>query len=366
MAAPVSKFELLLDLAKETSSEKRRALLLQVSEMLVKNPEVRSDASCAAFDEIAVSIVKDLNPEARSEIAQVLAASALPVERTLRRFATDEIEVARPVLEQSALSEGDLLDVVASTSQDHLMAISKRSTLGERVSDALTKRGDDHVVASLLTNKGAEIGREAYERVAERAATSPILQAPLVRRQGVPLDLLNDLYVSVTPESRAEILKQYENVSPDELEAALQRSHTHVGKAHSELTEDMETANITIRKLEREGDLKPQLLVRFMREGGKSRTLFLLMFAKLTDVDYERVRQVIDARDVDAMALLCRAAGFDRPLFLTLSLLVVGDHEGRANLERFAALYERVPVQAAQRAIRFWKVRERLSPAVAA
>ena len=33
-----------------------------------------------------------------------------------------------------------------------------------------------------------------YEVVAKRAETSTLLQAPFVRRQGVPMDLLNDLY----------------------------------------------------------------------------------------------------------------------------------------------------------------------------
>jgi hypothetical protein len=94
-----------------------------------------------------------------------------------------------------------------------------------------------------------------------------------------------------------------------------------------------------------------------LREGPDSRTLFLLAFAQLTEADYSLIRRLIDTRDIDAMALLCRAAGFDRALFVTLSLLVVSDDKGRVNLEEFGKLYERVPVSTAQRAVRFWKVR---------
>jgi uncharacterized protein (DUF2336 family) len=358
MAASTSKFALLLDLAKETSSEKRRELLRQITDLLCNDAAMRTAANCSAFDEIAVAVVSDLKFEARSEIARMMAATTLPLGRTVRELAMDEIEVARPVLEFStALSENDLLDVTASQSQDHLMAVSRRSSIGERVSDALVSRGEDRVVVSLLSNRGATIGRDTYERVAERAQDSPILQAPLVRREGVPLDLLNDLYVSVASELREEILKQNENVSPAELEAALERSRKRVAKAYGGLPDDLEIAQLELRKIERMNQLQPPLLVRLMREGAQSRTLFLLALANLTEADYHVVRRLVEARDIDALALLCRAAGFDRPLFVTLSLLVVSEDGSRPKLEEFGKLYERVPVIAAQRAVRFWKVR---------
>ena len=224
----------------------------------------------------------------------MLAETTLPLGRTARQLAMDEIEVARPVLEYStALTENDLIDVTASQSQDHLMAVTKRSSLAERVSDALVSRGEDRVVASLLGNRGAKIARETYERVTERAQNSPLLQAPLVRREGVPLDLLNDVYVAVATELRQEILKQFENVGPTELELALERSRKRVVKAYGGLPADLEAAQLELRKLERDGRLKPPVLVSLMREGTGSRTLFLLVFANLTEADYTLVHRLV-------------------------------------------------------------------------
>lgn len=358
MSLPTAKFGLLLELAKETSSDKRRDLLREITGMLARDPGMQTLANCSAFDEIAVAVVADLESEARLEISRMFAQTTLPLGRTARQLAMDEIGIARPVLEHSsALSDKDLVDVASTRSQEHLMAVSRRSSIAELVSDALVTHGEDRVVASLLVNRGAQIARETYERVAVRAESSAILQAPLIRRQGVPLDLLNDLYVAVVPTLRQEILKQYENVSPAELEAALERSRKRVAKAYGGLPEDLEAARLELRKLERGGHIQPPVLVRLMREGAQSRTLFLLAFAQLTEADYPLVRRLVDTRDVDAMALLCRAAGFDRALFVTLSLLVVSDENGRVNLEEFGKLYERVPVETAQRAVRFWKVR---------
>jgi hypothetical protein len=54
---------------------------------------------------------------------------------------------------------------------------------------------------------------------------------------------------------------------------------------------------------------------------------------------------------------LCRGANFDRGLFVTLAVGLDKAGDGLARAEEFGALYESVPVQAAQRALRFWKVR---------
>lgn len=360
MSASPSKFALLLDLAKEPSSDKRRELLRHITDMFLADPGGQSNASYSAFDEIAGAVVSDLTAEVRAELARSLAANALPLARTARHLAMDEIEIARPVIERShALSETDLLDVVATKSQDHMIALTRRSGIGEKVSGALVTHGEDRVVASLLTNKSASIDRATYERVAERAQDSKILHAPFVRRQGVPLDLLNDLYLTVATELRQDILKQYENVSPKELDAALERSRNRVSKRYGALPEDFEIAQRKLRQLERGGDLKPPLLVRLMREGADSRTLLLLAWAKLTDADYQLMCRLIEGRDVDGLALLCRAAGFDRALFVTLSLVVAGE-EGMSKLEDFGTIYERVPAAAAQRAVRFWKLRAKV------
>jgi uncharacterized protein (DUF2336 family) len=226
------------------------------------------------------------------------------------------------------------------------------------VSDAIVARGEDRVVASLLVNKGAQIGRETYERVAERAQESPVLHEPFVRRQGVPLDLLNDLYVSVAAELRQEILKTYESVSAAELDMALARSRKRVAKAYGGLPADFEQAQLELRKLQRVGSVRPPLLVELFREGAQSHTLFLLAFAALTESDYYVVRRLVEGRDIDALALICRAAGIEHTVFVALARLIVAGKATREQLDEFGKLYERVPVTAAQRAVRFWKVRE--------
>ena len=142
-----------------------------------------AEEDVAEFDGLLSTIASDYSAQIRGQIAKLVAGSLSSFSHTAHRFALDDIEVARPILENSdGLSEATLLTVVGQKSQDHMMAVTRRRRISEAVSQALVERGDDAVVTSLLTNVKAEIGATAYDMVAKRAETSPELQAPLVRR----------------------------------------------------------------------------------------------------------------------------------------------------------------------------------------
>ena len=356
MTGSAPRFAMLADLAKETTSEGRRELLRKVTEAL--DPRAGLDATeVAEFDGLLSTIASDYSAQIRAQIAKLVAGSLSPFSHTAHRFALDDIEVARPILENyEGLSEDTLLKVVGQKSQDHMMAVTRRRRISEAVSQALVERGDDAVVSSLLTNAKAEIGAEAYGMVARRAETSTMLQAPLVRRAGVPLELLNNLYLKVESDLRREIIGKFESVAPDELEAAFARTRAEVSKRYHE-PEDFEASKRRIDAMARNKTLTPPALVNLMREGPASRTAFKLAFARLADVDYELIERVVEGPDLDTAALLCRGSQFDRALFMALAIGLDKSERALGGSEEFGKLYERVPVQAAQRALRFWKVR---------
>jgi uncharacterized protein (DUF2336 family) len=351
-----SRFAMLADLAKETTSDGRRELLRKVTEALDPKAGL-AEADVAEFDDLLATIASDYSTQIRSQIAKLVAGSLSPFSHTAHRFALDDIEVARPILEHyEGLSEDTLLKVVGQKSQDHMMAVTRRRRISEAVSQALVERGDDAVVTSLLTNVKAEIGATAYDMVAKRAETSPLLQAPLVRRAGVPLELLNDLYLKVEGDLRREIIRKFESVAPEELEAAFARTRAQVSRRYHE-PEDFDAAKRRIDGMARNKTLTPPALVNLMREGPTSRTAFKLAFARLADVDYELIERVVEGPDLDTAALLCRGSQFDRALFMALAIGLDRSERALGGTEEFGRLYESVPVQAAQRALRFWKVR---------
>ncbi|HYM17949.1 MAG TPA: DUF2336 domain-containing protein [Micropepsaceae bacterium] len=354
-----SKLDLLLALAREPSGEKRRELLREVTDAFTADESARTQENWAEFDKILASVAQDLETSVRTELARKIAANPSQFGRTARNLAFDEIAVARPVIESSrALSENDLLALIAEKSQDHMMAVTRRGDISEKVSDALVERGEDHVVESLLKNENARIAASTYERVAERAEKNSVLEAPLVRRKSIPLDLLSDLYLKVKAELRQEILSRYGNVSATDLEAAFERGRKRMMKEYGALPEDFEVSRGRIDGMRRRGELKPSLLVRLMREG--KRTEFIFAFATLTGTDYRLVNRLVEREDVDGIAILSRAVDFDRALFVTVALMIVGEEHRMSHAEVFGKLYQKITVDAARAVVRFWKVRAKV------
>ena len=150
-------------------------------------------------------------------------------------------------------------------------------------------------------------------------------------------------------------MRKFHGVSPAELEAALETSRNHLSSAYGALPDDFQEAKDHVDTLDKRGSLKPPILVQLLRDN--LRTAFYLAFAKLVDVEFDLARRLVEGKDIDALAMLCRGAGFDRGLFVTISLLVVDEGGGLSKTDEYGKLYELVPVAAAQRALRFWKVR---------
>lgn len=360
MADSPNNFALLIELAKENSSEKRRELLRQVTDTFLSPSAPRSDREAELFDEIVGAVAADLETQVRVELSCKVAASKLSIRRTARRLAFDDIQVARPVLELSpALTQSDLIEVIQQTTQDHMMAVTRRSDIGEKTSSALVARGDDPVVASLLNNPLARISRETYERVAHRAISSPVLHAPFVRRMQVPLDLLNEVYLRVSVSLRREIVAKFQGATAEDIESALEASREHLSTAYGALPADYQLAREDVDDLQKRNALQPSSLEPLLR--GNKHTSFLIAFARLVDVDFELASRLVEAKDVDALSMLCRAAGFEKNLFITLCMMILGGGGGLAKAERYGQLYEQVPVATASRALRFWKIRAKVA-----
>jgi uncharacterized protein (DUF2336 family) len=349
---------LLADFANETSSEGRRELLRTVTDVLLLAKRDDTDADLAAFDEILSAVAADYSKQVRIEIARLIAGSLAPFSHTARRFSLDEIEVAAPVLKHSrALTEADLIDVIAHKSQSHLLEVTARNDISPNISQALVEHGEDPVVIALLENKEARIADATYEAVGVRAQESALLRAPFVRREGVPPHLLNDIYLRVEPNLRREILRKFEHLNAEELDTAFERSRNRVSKTYRSVPDDYNAALQRIEAVQRRGELAPPLLIALLREGKSTRTAFKLAFGKLAGAHFELIDRVVEDRDVDAIALLCRGAGFERAVFVTLAIAFAAPDQRMNGADEFGNLYESVPIHAAQRALRFWKAR---------
>lgn len=99
-----------------------------------------------------------------------------------------EREVAEPILKFcAALPDDVLLDILKSAPESWVVqAIAGRKKVSEPVSIAVIDTGDMDGGKILLSNSGADLGRELLMDIVERARAIPAWQEPLALRKGLP------------------------------------------------------------------------------------------------------------------------------------------------------------------------------------
>lgn len=350
------KLEGLISLAREPSSERRRELLREMTDLFFASPDPHDAGNMVLFDGLLSTLADDMELEVRAELADRFAGSASPPADLIRRLAADEIEVAAPVLARSPfLTQDDLLQVVKTQGQAHIRAVSGRADLSTAVSDAIVARSDDVTLGVLLRNEAAPLSRRASETVIDRAAQNPDLHDAVVDRAGLPVDLLNEMYFVVEARLRERILARNADLDSTALERALEIGRKRLATRDRALPADFAEAEVRVRELLGRGGITPQALASFLRYG--ERTAFLIALAERAEIDFHTARRIVERRDLDALAIVCRAGGLDRALFLTFVVLILEPGKAMGRAEAYGRLYADLPQDTALRTLRFWRMR---------
>jgi uncharacterized protein (DUF2336 family) len=352
----MSRLHDLIALAKEPSSAKRRELLREVTDLYFGQPAT-NPAEMALFDAVLTQLSSEMEEAVRAALSARFADATVAPRRLIFTLANDTAEVAEPVLKSSpVLSESDLLHVVKTKGQSHLRAVSERRDVPEAVADVIVDRGDDETLNTLLRNDGAKLSRGASEAAVDRAQNNPFLHEAVVGRANLPADLLNEMYFVVELQLRQRILEENARLDPAVLEKALATGRNRVATKDGALPPDYQQAEAYISELRAAGELTPTVLARFLRSGGMTHVLVAL--AQLADIDFFTARRIVESKQLDGLAIVCKAADLDKALFLTYAVVLLGhskDALGRA--QEYGRLYTDLPRDTAMRTLRFWRMR---------
>ncbi|ESQ73685.1 DUF2336 domain-containing protein [Asticcacaulis sp. AC402] len=354
---PTSSLVDLIELAKEPSSSKRRELLRTVTDIFMSDPDTVNATEMELYDQVMTQLTTDMEIIVRAEIAQTVAGARTAPLGLLRKLAVDEIEVAEPILTRSkALTETDLIHVVSTKGQEHMRAVSRRESVPEAVSGVIVRRGDDTTLHTLLSNDGARLSRTSSEEVVQRAQSNPALHEVVVNRADLPPDLMNDMYFVVETRLRERIIAENAKLDPALVEQALSKGRNRIAIAYGDVPDDYEKINADIEILRRNERLNPSLLAKYMRDPNP--TWFYCALAQMADIDFLTARHLIEKREIDALAIACKAAGLDKALFLTCAMIMLSDSENAmGKAAEYGKLYMDLPQETAMRTIRFWRMR---------
>ena len=130
-------------------------------------------------------LAQDQIPKVRQILAETLKDVAHAPPEVINRLARDaDIAVATPILCYSpVLTDDDLLDIINNSPiPGALSAISQRTNVPFRVTDAIATSDDVDAIAVLLGNASAQIREETLDRLVDRAVDIEAWHQPLVRR----------------------------------------------------------------------------------------------------------------------------------------------------------------------------------------
>ena len=175
------------------TAESRARALWHATDLLIAGRY--SDDEIWTFGEVIGRLADEIEVAARAQLARRLAGFARAPVNIIHKLAFDEeIEVAGPILRESERLEAyALVANVCIKSQSHLLAISKRNSLEEAVTDVLVTRGDQEVVKSVATNNGARFSEFGFLHMIQRAEGDSILAEHLGLRQDIPRHLFQQL-----------------------------------------------------------------------------------------------------------------------------------------------------------------------------
>ncbi len=168
------------------------------------------DDQVEQYDVAMCQLAELVEVEGRSEVAQLLA----PLERApgtvVLKLANDEIEVAQPLLEFSnVLSDDDLIEIVSAKSEEHRVVIASRTSVAERVGDAIVSHGGQASLSRLAGNENAELGNETLARLVEKASADTQIAQNLRGRKDVDWKKLH----GTINEAGAKVLKKLALIS---------------------------------------------------------------------------------------------------------------------------------------------------------
>ncbi|WP_292054635.1 MULTISPECIES: DUF2336 domain-containing protein [unclassified Brevundimonas] len=267
---------------------------------LYSRPDIEGPA-LDRLEAIFVELVRTVEQQVRRGLSERLGASDWLPHRLVQLLASDEIEIARPVISASPLlTDEDLLKLLAECSTEHRLQVALRPGVGPVVSEAILNTEEPLLLAALAANTCAVLPPDGMSRLVSASEHVVSLRQPLIDHPALTEELAERLYVWV-----GDVMQQT-------LCARFPHHAEQLKQAISDTVQTLNDARIAL-KLHDSGRLTPASLLRFLREGRHG--LFLNGLALLSEIRVDEVRIMISRPSARQFYLVCLAAGIDRAAF---------------------------------------------------
>jgi uncharacterized protein (DUF2336 family) len=314
-----------LDLAiSRGTAQSRERALWYATDLLITGGY--SEDEIRTFGAVIGRLSEEIETAARAQLAERMARFNDAPTNIIHKLAFDDaVEVAGPVLAHSEQLDTDALVANAeSKGQPHLLAISKRKSLDAVVTDVLVVRGNQEVVNSVASNRGARFSGFGFLHMIKRAEGDSILAEQLGLRDDIPRQLFQQLIAKASEDvkkrlgrERPEMIAQIQS-SVSEVAGAVQSKLGPASRSHF-------VAKRVVATQHRLGNLNEASVAGYARAHRFDEvTIGLSLLSAISGDAIERVLM-----DRNREMLLVLAKGLDFSWDTTMSLLFLGAKDHR-------------------------------------
>lgn len=347
------------------SAERRAKTLRRVTDLFIFGSNHFSSDHITVFDGVFNHLIADIELSARVALADRLAALPNAPPKVIRTLAfDDEIAVASPVLAQSNLLDNvTLVENARTKSQDHLLAISKRTSLAETVTDVLVERGNRDVTLNVAQNTGAKFSETGYVRLIKRSEGDDELAQSVGSRPEIPRQHFLKLLTKASKAVRVSLeaanpqhAKDVRHVVAD-VATAIQTKAAAASRNYA-------TAQILVESLRASGRLAESDVESFARAGKFEETAVALAVMSALPIDMVERAMVLDREET--VLIVAKAINLSWPTAKAILLLCAGKGGMAADtLEQCRAMFNKLKRETAQQVIKFQRLRQQTQPSPA-
>jgi uncharacterized protein (DUF2336 family) len=340
------------------SSEKRVAMLRQVTDLFLNEADRLNEEQISVFDDVLVQLIDRIETRTLAEISERFAPVAnAPIDLTLNLARHSEIGIAGPILTNSTrLTTADLVEIAKTKSQDHLLAISGRAKIETAVTDVLMDRGNQAVVHSIAGNSGAMFSESGFAALLKAAENDDKLAEKTGSRLDIPLRLLKELLLRATEAVRSRLLSR----TPPEFQDEMQRALGAVAAAirqESSTPRDFKAAKVFVELLHEKNELHESTLFEFARTRKYEETAVALSL--LSSASLEIVKPLMKSPRDDGLLIPCKVADCKwETVSAILATKLPSGSAPKAGHDKLKIDFEKLSKPNARRLLRFWQVRE--------
>jgi len=311
----------LTSLARSRDPIDREQLLARLVDLCEAQRTPLGSGASDELEMVFLALAADAERDIRARLAERLARADWAPPKLIETLASDDIEVARPIIAASPLLKDQaLIRLLSEATLAHRIEVAMRPRLGAAVVEAVVDQAEPPVLTALAGNATADISPREMARLVDYARTVAALGAPLSIHPRMSAELAQTLYLWVGDSLRQAIVERFE-VDAASLEAAIAATVADAGpRSPVRRGPDASTMKL-VNKLADAEQLRPSYLMRALKEHNVA--LFEAALAKLGPYRIEDVhRAVMSHSQPELLALACAGVGIDRSAFPTMLELV--------------------------------------------